>query len=163
MKNTSNTMYNIGRIFTIVEIVLGPIFFLLGLIFAIVGGIVDEAAALVGYGSTLIGYGIWFIVGGILCLIFVGKAKRELQDESNKNPTPFILTIVFGAIAGNVFYVLAGIFGLIADSQQGGNAEPKQVEEKPEEPKAEQFFRKQNITISPQRAFCFVLIYKNKS
>ena len=142
MKNTSNTMYNIGRIFTIIEIVLGPIFFFLGLIFVIVGGLVEEAAALAGPGGSLIGYGIWFIVGGILCLIFVGKAKRELKDEGNKNPTPFILTIVFGAIAGNVFYVLAGIFGLIADGQQGGGAEPKAVEEKPaeekpEEPKAE--------------------------
>ena len=137
MKNTSNTMYNIGRIFTIIEIILGPIFFLLGLIFVIIAGAIpEEAAALAGPGGTLIGYGIWFIVGGILCLVFVGKAKRELANEENRNPTPFILTIVFGAIAGNVFYVLAGIFGLIADGQQGNN-QPKEVEEKPEEPKAE--------------------------
>ena len=32
MRNTSNTMYRIGRIFTIVELILGPIFFLIGLI-----------------------------------------------------------------------------------------------------------------------------------
>ena len=135
MKNSSNTMYNIGRIFTIIELIIGPIFFLLGLIFAIIGGTVEDAAALAPAGGTLIGYGIWFIVGGILCLIFVGKAKRELANENNKNLTPFILTIVFGAIAGNVFYVLAGIFGIIAESQQGQQEQPKAVEEKPAEEK----------------------------
>ena len=138
MKNSSNTMYNIGRIFTIIELILGPIFFLLGLIFAIVAGLVEDAAQLAAPSGALIGYGIWFLVGGILCLVFVGKAKRELQNENNKNLTPFILTIVFGAIAGNVFYVLAGIFGIVAESQQGQKEEPKEVEEKPaEENKAE--------------------------
>ena len=138
MKNSSNTMYNIGRIFTIIELILGPIFFLLGLIFAIVAGVVEDAAQLAAPAGTLIGYGIWFLVGGNLCLVFVGKAKRELQNENNKNLTPFILTIVFGAIAGNVFYVLAGIFGIVAESQQGQKEEPKEVEEKPaEENKAE--------------------------
>lgn len=136
MKNTSNTMYNIGRIFTIIELIVGPIFLLLGIIFAIVAGVVEDAAALAPASGTLIGYGIWFLVGGILCLIFVGKAKRELQNESNKNLTPFILTIVFGAIAGNVFYVLAGIFGIVAESQQGQKEQPKEVEAK-EEDKAE--------------------------
>lgn len=135
MKNSSNTMYNIGRIFTIVEIIVGPIFFLIGLILAIVAGVVEDAAHLAGPAGALIGYGIWFIVGGILCLVFVGKAKRELQNENNKNLTPFILTIVFGAIAANVFYVLAGIFGIVAESQQGKKEEPKAVEEKPAEEK----------------------------
>ena len=86
-------------------------------------------------GATAIGYGIWLLVAGILCLVFVSKAKKELADENNQNKTPFIITIVFGAIAGNVFYVLAGIFGLIADGQQGNKEEPKQVEEPKEEPK----------------------------
>lgn len=137
MKNTSNTMYNIGRIFTLVELVLGPILFLIGLIVVIVGSVADpQDASLIASGGTLIGWGVYFIVVSILALVFVGKAKKELKDEGNKNPTPFILTIVFGAIASNPFYVLAGIFGLIADGQQGQQAEqPKEVEEKKEEPK----------------------------
>ena len=137
MKNTSNTMYNIGRIFTIVELVLGPILFLIGLICVIVGYAVDPRdAALIASGGSLIGWGVYFIVVSILALVFVGKAKKELQNEETKNPTPFIITIVFGAIATNPFYVLAGIFGLIADGQQGQqNEQPKEVEEKKEEPK----------------------------
>lgn len=136
MKNTSNTMYNIGRIFTIIELILGAIFFGLGIIFAIVGAVVENGAALAASGGSLIGTGIWLLVGAILCLVFVGKAKKELQNESSKNLTPYILTIVFGAIAGNVFYVLAGIFGIIAESQQGQKEQPKEVEAK-EEDKAE--------------------------
>ena len=137
MKNASNTMYNIGRIFTIVELVLGPILFLIGLICVIVGSVVDPRdAALIASGGSLIGWGVYFIVVSILALVFVGKAKQELQNEETKNPTPFIITIVFGAIASNPFYVLAGIFGLIADGQQGQqNEQPKEVEEKKEEPK----------------------------
>lgn len=136
MQNASNTMYRIGRIFTIIELVLGPIFFVIGLIVLIVGSVQDpQDAALMGSGGTLIGWGIYFIIVSILQLIFVSKAQKELANRDNRNPTPFILTIVFGAIAQNVFYVLAGIFGLIADGQQGGQKEePKEVENK-EEPK----------------------------
>ena len=136
MQNASNTMYRIGRIFTIVELILGPIFILIGIILAIVGGIQDPVnQAMVNNGGTMIAWGIYFIVVSILCLVFVSKAQKELANRDNRNPTPFILTIVFGAIAQNVFYVLAGIFGLIADGQQGGQKEePKEVEQK-EEPK----------------------------
>lgn len=135
MQNASNTMYRIGRIFTLIELILGPIFLVIGIIVAIVGGVKDpQDAALISSGSTLIGWGIYFIIVSILCLIFVSKAQKELADRDNRNPTPFILTIVFGAIAQNPFYVLAGIFGLIADGQQGNKEQPKEVEEK-EEPK----------------------------
>ena len=77
-----------------------------------------EAAGPAGY---CIGWGIYFLVTSILCLVFVGKAKKELEDESRKDNKPFIITIIFGAISENVFYVLAGIFGLIAEGQQGNN------------------------------------------
>ena len=136
MKNTSNKMYNIGRIFTIIEIIVGAAFIPLGILFIVLDALIEDFSFI--YSSTLLGYGIWFLVTGILCLIFVSKAKKELADENNKNKTPFIITIIFGAISGNVFYVLAGIFGLIADGQQGNKEEPKAVEEKPaEEPKEE--------------------------
>ena len=136
MKNTSRIMFNVGNIVTIVYLGLGALLSLIGLIIIIVGAVGGEPSVTAAGGSTL-GWGIYFIVSSILCLIFVGKAKRELADESTKNNTPFIITIVFGAIASNPFYVLAGIFGLIAESQQG-NQQPKEVEEKPaEEPKEE--------------------------
>ena len=136
MKNTSRIMYNVGNIVNIVYLGLGALLTLLGIIFIIVGSFSSDPT-IIASASSLLGWGIYFLVTSILCLVFVGKAKRELADESTKNNTPFIITIVFGAIASNPFYVLAGIFGLIAESQQG-NQQPKEVEEKPaEEPKEE--------------------------
>ena len=72
-----------------------------------------------GAGGTLIAWGLYFVITSIVCLVLVGKAKRELADESKSNKKPFIVTIVVGAIASNPFYVLGGIFGLIAEGQQG--------------------------------------------
>ena len=137
MKNASKTMFNIGNIFTIILLVLGGLFLLIGIIMSAVGGAAGAAAdapeaALVG--TPLIGFGIYILLAKIFALNFVGKAKKELADESKSNKTPFIITIIFGAIADNVFYVLAGIFGLVAEAQQG---QPAQVEEKKEEDKAE--------------------------
>ena len=126
-------MYRIGKIFTIIELVLGAVLFVAGLIVIIVGSVQDPRdVAAVKTGGSCLGWGIYFLVVSILALIFVGQAQKELEDESTRNNSPFILTIVFGAIAQNPFYVLAGIFGLIAESQQGQQAgEPK------DEPKEE--------------------------
>lgn len=134
MKNASKTMFNIGNIFTIICIGLGGLLLLIGIIACVAGGIglagangdaqaEAAAATALGAGAGCIGWGIYFLVTSIVCLILVGKAKRELADESNSNKKPFIITIVVGAIASNVFYVLAGIFGIIAEGQQGQKAE----------------------------------------
>ena len=130
MKKASETMFRIGNIFTILYLALGALLILIGIIVCVVGGIgvaaaqgdaqaEAAAAALLGSGGGCIGWGIYFIVTSIVCLILVKKAQRELADESTQNRKPFIVTIVCGAIASNVFYVLAGIFGLIAEGQQG--------------------------------------------
>jgi len=130
MKNTSRTMFNIGNIITIVYLGLGALLSLIGIIVIIVGAVGGDGP-LTASGGSILGWGIYFLVTSILCLVFVGKAKKELADESTSNKTPFIITIVFGAIASNPFYVLAGIFGLIAESQQG-NSQPKEEDKKPE-------------------------------
>ena len=129
MKKASETMFRIGNIFTILYLILGALLILIGIIVCVVGGIgvaaaqddaaAAAAAALLGSGGGCIGWGIYFLVTSIVCLVLVKKAQRELADESTQNRKPFIVTIVCGAIASNVFYVLAGIFGLIAEGQQG--------------------------------------------
>lgn len=130
MKNASKTMFNVGHIVTIIYLILGALLAIIGIIVCIVGGVglaaaagdaeaEAAAAAAVGAGGTCIGWGIYFLVTSIVCLILVGKAKRELADESKSNKKPFIVTIVVGAIASNPFYILGGIFGLIAEGQQG--------------------------------------------
>lgn len=146
MKNASKTMFNIGNIVTIIYLGLGGLLLIIGIIGCVVGGIQlaaasgdaqaeAAAAAVISGGGTCIGWGLYFLITSIVCLIVVGNAKKELADESKSNKKPFIITIVMGAIASNPFYILAGIFGLIAESQQG---QPQQVEEKPaEEPKEE--------------------------
>ena len=130
MKKASEIMFKIGNIFTIIYLVLGVILFVIGLISSIVSGVAlaaasgDEAAtaaaaAALGSAIGLIFVGLYFFVTSLICLIVVRKAQRELADESKANRKPFIVTIVVGAIASNYFYVLAGIFGLIAEGQQG--------------------------------------------
>ena len=129
MKKASEIMFKIGNIFTIIYLALGVILFIAGII-GVVGGAAalavagDQtaeaaAAAAIGSGTSCIVLGIYFFVTSLVCLIIVRKAQRELADESTQNRKPFIVSIVCGAIASNYFYVLAGIFGLIAEGQQG--------------------------------------------
>ena len=130
MKKASEIMFKIGNIFTIIYLVLGAILFLIGLISSIVSGVAlaaasgDEAATAAAAAALtsaigLIFLGLYFFVTSLICLIVVRKAQRELANEATSNKKPFIITIVCGAIASNYFYVLAGIFGLIAEGQQG--------------------------------------------
>ena len=130
MKNASKTMFNVGHIVTIIYLILGALLAVIGIVFLIVGlgtlavGAGDAeaeaaAAAALGAAGGLIGCGLYFVITSIVCLVLVGKAKRELADESKSNKKPFIVTIVVGAIASNPFYILGGIFGLIAEGQQG--------------------------------------------
>ena len=124
MKNASKTMYRIGNIINIVYLALAILLATLYLI-AIIVTVVTGDPYFFGGGVASLVFAILWIVLIILCFVFVGNAQKELQDENNKDNKPYIMTIVFGAICGNVLYVLAGIFGLIAEGQQGNNDEPK--------------------------------------
>lgn len=151
MKNVSNTMYRIGRIVNVILLIAGILLSLIGLICVIVAGVgtaaavaasddaaISAAAGLMATAGGLLGYGICLLVGAILAFIFVGKAQRELANEQSHSKTPFIITIIFGAIAENIFFVLAGIFGIIAEIQEEKQANANVVDAQPAEQPAEE-------------------------
>ena len=121
MKNASNIMYKIGKIFNIVLIVLYAVLIFVGLILAIVGaaGVATEtegAAETVGSGISMIVWDTFYLAASIVCLILTKKAMAALNDNSS-SIKPHIIMIVAGAICNNVFLVLGGIFGIIAEKQ----------------------------------------------
>ena len=141
MKNTSRTMYRFGNLVNFIFIGVAGLIILISVICLIVGLVGGDSALTSNSVSSLFG-GIYWTVACVLAFIFVGKAQKELADESTSKPAPYIVTIVFGAITGNPLYVLAGIFGLIAEGQQGGNndaidAQPVEEEKPVENDKAE--------------------------
>jgi len=127
MKHASSVMNKIGRIFNIVELVLTAILVVLGAILlpiAIIAAAADKEAA-VGVAGA-VGYLVWGLVLlalSIVTLVLAKKANAALANGRTDNG-PHILLIVGGAISGNVFYVLAGIFGLVGE-HTGNNEEAK--------------------------------------
>ena len=136
MKNASNKMFRYGNIINTIYFILAIIGMVLGFIFVIVGA-VNNDQALIDSSSRSLAFGIHLLVATILCCIFViNKAEKEADYSAEASLAPFINAIVFGAVSGNPFYVLAGIFGLIAKNQEKNGQQP--AEEKPaEEPKEE--------------------------
>ena len=129
MKNASEIMYKIGRIINIIVIPLSAFLLVLGIILAAAGTVgagsanteeQQAAIAMAASGGSLIGYGIVLLVTSILSLVICTKKKTEIDNGSNEI-APRVFLIVFGAIAENVFYVLAGIFSLVARSQEMNN------------------------------------------
>ena len=129
MKNASEIMYKIGRIINIIVIPLSAFLLVLGIILAAAGTVgagsanteeQQAAIAMAASGGSLIGYGSFLLVTSILSLVICTKKKAEIDNGSNEI-APRVLLIVFGAIAENVFYILAGIFSLVARSQEMNN------------------------------------------
>ena len=56
------------------------------------------------------------LVMSIVLLIF-GIRGLKLLEKNEQNSTPHIVMIVLGTLGGELFYLLAGIFGLVNASQ----------------------------------------------
>ena len=114
MRNSSKTMYKIGRIFSFV--LLGLYALLLGIysILLIVDIIRDNA---IGHDISTIVFSVIMIGLTVVCIIMATKSIKDMEQDT-KNNSPHIMMIVFGALCGDVFYVLGGIFGLIANGQE---------------------------------------------
>ena len=72
------------------------------------------------------------LVISIVMLIFGIRALKMLE-KNELNSTPHIVMIVLGAVCGELFYLLGGIFGTIGASQNKTPTPPQvNVEEKAE-------------------------------
>lgn len=123
MKDASRILYKIGNIINIIGIVAGAI---LAIIFFVGFGAIDANTA-AELGKTLkeaqtlyLTWGIAMtvcVVIWIVVLCLARKAIKALNDNSN-SITSHVIMIVVGVIGSSIFYLLGGIFGVIAENQQ---------------------------------------------
>lgn len=124
MKNASKVMYLIGKIINIIEIVVASLLlasaiFVIGAPDQFVGKVdkittVEEAKAL---GITLLVIAIVILIVSIVILVLANKAKKSLDNGATDNK-PHIVMIVIGVLGGDIFYLLGGVFGVIAENKQ---------------------------------------------
>ena len=113
MKIASKIMYKIGRVFNIIEFVAFIIIAVSGAIFLITGTSVNDDSQVSGLGLLIFG-----IVAAIISYIVLRLATKSIKALDNKKVEnkPHIIMIVIGVISEDWFYILGGIFGLIAEN-----------------------------------------------
>lgn len=124
MASASKIMYTIGRIFNIIAIIGTLIILILGIVclaapgkFVGTGEDFTDENAVMAYGLILaVTGGILLVVYSIICAL-AGHARRALNN-GRKDNAPHIMMIIVG-VFGDIFYLLGGIFGLVAESQEG--------------------------------------------
>jgi hypothetical protein len=123
MKTSSKTMYLIGFIFNIFTIlVLTIIAILLGVAYGSTE-IIQQVATEAGQGfeeakAVILGLVIGFSIAltiNIILIFLVAHARKNLSEGNGRKTTHIVLLIV-GILDVNVFYLLGGVFGLVAAS-----------------------------------------------
>ena len=114
MRDASKTMYKIGRIFSYVLLGIAALVIVIQTILLIVDA-VQGNNVLDNIGS-IVGTSIW--LGLVIVLIILATKSIKDIESDEKNNSPHIIMIVMGAITGDVFYLLGGIFGLVAIGQE---------------------------------------------
>ena len=121
MKNASEIMYKIGKIINIIMIPVSVLLLVIGAALIATTPVstemTPEQLQQIATGSSSIGYGVYFLITSVLSIIICPMKHKEIANGSTEI-APRVFLIVFGAIADNIFYVLAGIFGLVARSQE---------------------------------------------
>ncbi len=128
MKSVSKTMYTIGKVFNVIEMVLTPLFVVMGALFIafkteVYNKLVEEHLTTLTSAEQVKYLGISFIIFGVvafvLSLIFfllAKKATTALQNDS-KDTVPHVVMLVIG-IFGDIFYFLAGLFGILSVNEE---------------------------------------------
>ena len=102
MEKASRVMYNIANFFNWVLAILS----IVGIVLSIL-----TIAHVIDAGLT-VGHLVYFIVILVVALIAIALVRIAKDKRSSKGWD--VLFIVLGVIGGNIFYILGGIFGVIA-------------------------------------------------
>ena len=138
MRNTQAILYKIGKIINFVLLGIFALTFLLNLIFLIVNAVNGW-----GWGGNLgaMIYMLFLAAFIIVLIILCGKFEEEAKKAPVDKLMPVILLMIFGFLSYNWLYLVGGVFGIIAASQEknaSGEAKKEEpAEEKKEEEKAE--------------------------
>ena len=128
MKSVSGIMYTIGKVFNIIGFFLNAIFIALGIIIkAYAKEIFERRTAGATYteadikivGTTLMVFGIIAFVVSFVVFILATIAKSKLKNEK-RDIVPHVIMIIIG-VFGDIFYLLGGVFGVIAEADQEEN------------------------------------------
>ena len=108
MGTASRVMYSIANFFTwvlVVGCVAGIVLFPL-----IMTGVIENTT---GYNNAqLLGYTIYLSIVLFFAIITILMVRRAKAKGSSKGWD--FLFVILGILSGNIFYVLGGIFGMIA-------------------------------------------------
>lgn len=124
-------MYTIGRIFNIIAIIIALVVLIFGIIVAASPNLqekliesseeVADLTAAKAYGITLLIIGaVLIVIYSILCAL-AAHASKALNNSKKEN-APHIIMIIIG-IFGDIFYLLGGIFGLVAENDSSNSVE----------------------------------------
>ena len=122
MKSASRVLYIVGRVFNVVTMIFSLIGIILGILFIALKGQIAEACADLEYFNTpkeIEVIGIVFLVSSIIGLlvyvvifILATNASKKLKEGSTE-VAPHVLMLIVG-LFGDIFYLLGGIFGIVA-------------------------------------------------
>ena len=124
MKSASKILYTIGLVFSYIGLFGCAIILLMGIL--LTTGVVaapetsGDAAAValpVGFtGMTILIIGIIATIIELAVIVCGHKCIKALKNGVTEQ-WPHILAIVIGAIGGDIFFLIAGITGLIAENE----------------------------------------------
>lgn len=122
MKEASRLLYKVGNIINVIAIVLALIIAICS--FAAYGGIDRESA--IEMGKTVkeaqalcLALGIFLVICVIVWIVIYIVAKKAIKalNDDSTSITPHVLMIIIGVLGQSIFYLLGGIFGVIAENQ----------------------------------------------
>ncbi|MBQ7579125.1 MAG: hypothetical protein IJT25_01150 [Clostridia bacterium] len=131
MKNATKVMYTIGRVFNVIGIVCSALLLVFSILVMIdsqnvfnqliADGVTrfSDAKAIYNVGIAMLVWACIYLIVEIVIYTLAKKAQKSIAQNS-ANTTPHIVMLIIG-IFGDIFYLIGGIFGVIA----AGNNESK--------------------------------------